>query len=168
MEAASEHCKPVVICVWNVRYFLYNAGFSPNHYYPWGGCLLNPFCMASSQQSQMYGAMELFCGRSIAMVCRWVDVWCKRILVDFNALHTWCTLPSSCTFCLWRFLRTLKVIKDNFLCSSCGCMSSNRRLPVFQRNLLPPDRLCGLVVRVLGYRSRGPSSIPGTTRFSEK
>jgi hypothetical protein len=30
------------------------------------------------------------------------------------------------------------------------------------------DRLCGLVVRVLGYRSGGPSSIPGTTRFSEK
>jgi hypothetical protein len=26
------------------------------------------------------------------------------------------------------------------------------------------DRLCGLVVRVLGYRSRGPSWIPGTTR----
>jgi hypothetical protein len=30
------------------------------------------------------------------------------------------------------------------------------------------DRLCGLVVRVPGYRSRGPGSIPGTTRFSEK
>jgi hypothetical protein len=26
------------------------------------------------------------------------------------------------------------------------------------------DRLCGLVVRVLGYRSGGPCSIPGTTR----
>jgi hypothetical protein len=26
------------------------------------------------------------------------------------------------------------------------------------------DRLCDLVVRVLGYRSGGPSSIPGTTR----
>jgi hypothetical protein len=25
------------------------------------------------------------------------------------------------------------------------------------------DRLCGLVVRVLGYRSRGPGSIPDTT-----
>jgi hypothetical protein len=25
-------------------------------------------------------------------------------------------------------------------------------------------RLCGLVVRVLGYRSGGPGSIPGTTR----
>jgi hypothetical protein len=30
------------------------------------------------------------------------------------------------------------------------------------------DRLCGLVVRVLGYRSGGPGSIPGTSRFSEK
>jgi hypothetical protein len=26
------------------------------------------------------------------------------------------------------------------------------------------DRLCGLVVRVVGYRSGGPGSIPGTTR----
>jgi hypothetical protein len=30
------------------------------------------------------------------------------------------------------------------------------------------DRLCGLVVRVLGYRFGGPGSIPGTTRFFEK
>jgi hypothetical protein len=30
------------------------------------------------------------------------------------------------------------------------------------------DRLCGLVVRVLGYRFGGSGSIPGTTRFSEK
>jgi hypothetical protein len=30
------------------------------------------------------------------------------------------------------------------------------------------DCLCGLVVRVPGYRSWGPGSIPGTTRFSEK
>jgi hypothetical protein len=29
------------------------------------------------------------------------------------------------------------------------------------------DCLCGLVVRVLGYRSGGLGSIPGTTRFSE-
>jgi hypothetical protein len=27
------------------------------------------------------------------------------------------------------------------------------------------DRLCGLVVKVLGYRFRGPSSIPGATKF---
>jgi hypothetical protein len=30
------------------------------------------------------------------------------------------------------------------------------------------DRLCELVARVPGYRSRGPGSIPGATRFSEK
>jgi hypothetical protein len=30
------------------------------------------------------------------------------------------------------------------------------------------DRLCGLVVRVLGYRSGGPGSIPGTIRFCGK
>jgi hypothetical protein len=30
------------------------------------------------------------------------------------------------------------------------------------------DRLCGLVARVPGYRSRGPGSIPGVTRFSGK
>jgi hypothetical protein len=29
------------------------------------------------------------------------------------------------------------------------------------------DLLCGLVVRVSGYRSRGPGAIPGPTRFSE-
>jgi hypothetical protein len=34
------------------------------------------------------------------------------------------------------------------------------------RHLL--DRLCGLVFRVPGYRSRGPGSIPGATTFSEK
>jgi hypothetical protein len=30
------------------------------------------------------------------------------------------------------------------------------------------DRLCGLVVRVLGYKSGGPGSNPGTNRFSGK
>jgi hypothetical protein len=29
------------------------------------------------------------------------------------------------------------------------------------------DRLCGVVVRVPGYRSRCPGSIPGATRYSE-
>jgi hypothetical protein len=31
-----------------------------------------------------------------------------------------------------------------------------------------PDHLRGLVVIVPGYRCRGPGSIPGATRFSEK
>jgi hypothetical protein len=36
--------------------------------------------------------------------------------------------------------------------------------PIYYLN----NRLCGPVARVPGYRSRGPSSIPGATRFSEK
>jgi hypothetical protein len=35
---------------------------------------------------------------------------------------------------------------------------------LFYSSLFSVDRLCGLVVRVLGYRSGGPGSIPGTTR----
>jgi hypothetical protein len=34
----------------------------------------------------------------------------------------------------------------------------------FPSLLTSHDPLCGLVVRVLGYRSGGPASIPGTTR----
>jgi hypothetical protein len=30
------------------------------------------------------------------------------------------------------------------------------------------DRLCGLVVRVPGYSSSGPGSVPGAIRFSDK
>jgi hypothetical protein len=43
----------------------------------------------------------------------------------------------------------------------CRCINvATQFIPVFPR----PDRLCGLVARVLGYRSGGPCSIPGTTR----
>jgi hypothetical protein len=33
--------------------------------------------------------------------------------------------------------------------------------------IVPIDSLCGLVVRVLGYRSGDPGSIPGTTKKKE-
>jgi hypothetical protein len=38
------------------------------------------------------------------------------------------------------------------------------REPNFEMVSPVEDRLCGLVVRVLGYRSGGPGSIPGTTK----
>jgi hypothetical protein len=34
----------------------------------------------------------------------------------------------------------------------------------FEKAVKLTDRLCSLVVRVLGYRSGGPGSIPGTTK----
>jgi hypothetical protein len=42
---------------------------------------------------------------------------------------------------------------------------SGRAKQIFIKSMLTCfDRLCGLVVRVLGYRSGGSGSIPGTTR----
>jgi hypothetical protein len=41
---------------------------------------------------------------------------------------------------------------------------SNVRVCNFKSFVSTYDRLCGLVVRVLGYRSEGPGSIPDTTR----
>jgi hypothetical protein len=38
----------------------------------------------------------------------------------------------------------------------------------FFLNYSPQDPFCGLVVWVPRYRSRGPGSIPGATRFPEK
>jgi hypothetical protein len=38
-------------------------------------------------------------------------------------------------------------------------------LLLFLKHTCFRDRLCGLVVRVLGYRSGGPGSIPGTTKI---
>jgi hypothetical protein len=43
---------------------------------------------------------------------------------------------------------------------------ANLGYPQKARDTLRCDRLCGQVVTVLGYRSGGPASIPGTTRFS--
>jgi hypothetical protein len=39
---------------------------------------------------------------------------------------------------------------------------------VIVNNVSGFDHLCGLVVRVPGHRSRGPGSIPGAPKFSEK
>jgi hypothetical protein len=39
---------------------------------------------------------------------------------------------------------------------------------ISHKTIFAIDRLCGLVVRVPGCRSRGPGSILGTTRFLEK
>jgi hypothetical protein len=46
----------------------------------------------------------------------------------------------------------------------CGANNNNNNNISLSVEELVTNRLCGLVVRVLGYRSRGPGSIPGTTR----
>jgi hypothetical protein len=64
------------------------------------------------------------------------------------------------TQALVRHTRMLPIaVPDKLL--SVHCFSSSHFTKVA---ICTVDHLCGLVVRVLGYRSGGPGSIPGTTR----
>jgi hypothetical protein len=51
--------------------------------------------------------------------------------------------------------RSRYLLRISRICIGCGCCELDRK---------KGDLLCGLVVRVLGYRSGGPGSIPSTTR----
>jgi hypothetical protein len=70
--------------------------------------------------------------------------------------------------CLWGS-RARPTRKDDYLPPSVGRLSRKRgilnapQLYVMQRKV---DHLCDLVVRVSGYKSRDPGSIPSATRFS--
>jgi hypothetical protein len=55
--------------------------------------------------------------------------------------------------------------EDCDLSESC---TDHTKITVNLTDNLKDNRLCGLVVRVTGYRSRCPGSIPGATRFSGK
>jgi hypothetical protein len=69
-------------------------------------------------------------------------------------------------FCHMVILVHILYLKDNqdtFLwwCNGLHGIHPQR---YFRYSFIIYDFLCGLVVRVLGYGSRGPGSIPGTTR----
>jgi hypothetical protein len=63
-----------------------------------------------------------------------------------NLLYTLILKPNLLTFFMSYTILDILDILFLLICNSDG------------------DRLCGLVVRVLGYRSGGPGSIPGTNR----
>jgi hypothetical protein len=70
-----------------------------------------------------------------------------------------CPVPHSIRLC------------NSIIFRSCLMTSTKHEIPhysIFFYRFPFRDRLCGLVVRVLGYRFGGPGLIPGTTRFSEK
>jgi hypothetical protein len=71
------------------------------------------------------------------------------VLVFLYSYFSFLIFPS---FLLLLFFLS-SVYRPSFLSSF-----SNSSLHIYK------DRLCGLVVRVLGYRSGGPGSIPSTTR----
>jgi hypothetical protein len=47
------------------------------------------------------------------------------------------------------------------------CLISYAQEPIIIVVVVVVDRLCGLVVRIPGYRIRGPGTIPGATTFPE-
>jgi hypothetical protein len=64
-----------------------------------------------------------------------------------------------------KFTETISVSIALMKVVSPGDKLPKLRIPDIERqSYAMSDRLCGLVVRVLGYRSGGPGSIPGTTR----
>jgi hypothetical protein len=70
------------------------------------------------------------------------------------------TVLGKFSMALFRKVKLVSTVKLSLKCEL--------HLDIF-KNLVPfPGRLCGLVVRVPSYRSRGPGSIPGIARFSEK
>jgi hypothetical protein len=79
---------------------------------------------------------------------------CSYLLFFFSLfLSIFPTYPFP--FPSWRlFTYSYSLVFILFICSS----------PLFLQCCYPHDRLCGLVFRVLGYKSGGPGSIPGTTR----
>jgi hypothetical protein len=80
---------------------------------------------------------------------------------------TFLTLPGLELRPLSRPARSQSIYRLRSLNSNCIQYRTKIRKKVYGfvsigRTMI--DRLCGLVIRVLGYRSGGPGSIPGTTK----
>jgi hypothetical protein len=96
-----------------------------------------------------------------------------KIRVESNSLMfvSFCyssssTVITSCTDLL------AKPIRGTMWCHKFFCVLfyykyKRHAKEVIDNNWVYSDCLCGLVVRVLGYRFRAPGSIPGTTRKKE-
>jgi hypothetical protein len=95
--------------------------------------------------------------------CTTLRVTCFLYIVHRPEFCSWITMKhnvsetGSVSVFWWGYRYTLLGPFEK-LTSVTGNISS------FRSVIFSSDRLCGLVVRVLGYRSGGPGSIPCTTR----
>jgi hypothetical protein len=81
-----------------------------------------------------------------------------------SGCHPFAKYPAN--FLTW-LISTLMMKAEYFLKALANtplCEVLNQGTAICISNNDQSDRLCGLVVRVLGYRSGGPSSIPGTKK----
>jgi hypothetical protein len=103
------------------------------------------------------------------------QVWLKDGTCCPSALSHWWARTGGCpcaggTHLFRKLFKPTNQLRDGGWRSRDGTMTL-QEVTHLEPFLLPAlldycDHLCGLVVRVLGYRSEGPGSIPGTTRFS--
>jgi hypothetical protein len=100
--------------------------------------------------------------------------WKNYLLLYTISLDTWLIVFSNRSINVSRSARArgstagpvLNCVHSNLCHSSCSTNAENRFLSLFHFVAVMHDRHCGLVVRVPGYRSRGPGSIPDFLRNS--
>jgi hypothetical protein len=91
--------------------------------------------------------------------------------IQFHQLGIWYSVVASAPqfhIRAWNDFRN-RCLAPTLKLSSCDAFIYNTLCSIiFKLAVTYRGCLCGQVVRVPGYRSRGPGSIPGSTRFSEK
>jgi hypothetical protein len=91
------------------------------------------------------------------------------MLRTFSGISHVAKLPVVCRHWPKGFLwscwnSVLYALHFSLTCQNILCFHAAIKKTQFDTLFSEDDRLCGLVVRVLGYRSGGPGSIPGTTK----
>jgi hypothetical protein len=102
-----------------------------------------PNCSTDCSQS-VSNRLTLFLVRVTLLLCRWMRHSSETSVYNKPTRHS--------------------IPENDIQHCICVALSSPQYWDVWVNGV----RLCGLVVRVSGFRSRGPGSIPGATRFSEK
>jgi hypothetical protein len=133
--SAKGSCYQFSIDPFQTKVFLWRGGLLPNNLLGVVGTVL----MGCTKLFQLYEF--LFLGVFI------IGVNCDKCTILIPCLITlWC--KHSCTRIVWSVpCRTINALFHEFV------------IWTFLYGLV--DRLCGLVVRLPDYRSRGPGSIPG-------
>jgi hypothetical protein len=129
----------------------------------------------TKSSNRINGLLSLFAGFPIVRLLipfrtRWI---CIIVTLHLTTIAKCSKIDIKCMFTSHR-INVKNVTFSRVLATTAvpmGCLSlllepqgSEYTPNVFWKLLLNRDSLCGLVVRVLGYRSGSPGSIPGTTR----
>jgi hypothetical protein len=161
MEFVTRICKYVKFRYqWHANIYDFRLYILPNK--PRDKCTLP--CQ-TLKEALLWGYLGLFSSSDYVPSNGWV-------IGENNALGMICKEAALAQFKvrpLFRyFLRTIGTLL--YCCADfhLSRVSANRKSFINKAVLYKCDSIWGLVVRVPGYRSRDPGSIPGATRFSEK